>query len=168
MKNILNEHPILGSLAALLAGLVLGAFIFRGCRSGQNAASGDNGGAGEIWTCSMDPQVKQDRPGKCPICGMDLIKAQAGQTVTSDIDPDAVMLTDEALALAGVETCVVGSAQGDKQIRLFGKIEPDQRQQQSRSPNDLEMDHVFTPPATPYAAIYVLRLAIIPPPFLQD
>ena len=24
------------------------------------------------YTCSMDPQVVEDKPGKCPICKMDL------------------------------------------------------------------------------------------------
>ncbi|WP_137126104.1 heavy metal translocating P-type ATPase [Roseomonas sp. HF4] len=27
---------------------------------------------GTIWTCPMHPQVRQDRPGNCPICGMAL------------------------------------------------------------------------------------------------
>jgi len=27
-----------------------------------------------IYTCPMDPQIVQDHPGKCPICGMDLVK----------------------------------------------------------------------------------------------
>src|SRR5689334_19853793 len=26
------------------------------------------------YTCSMHPQVLQDKPGSCPICGMDLVK----------------------------------------------------------------------------------------------
>ena len=25
------------------------------------------------WTCSMHPQIRQPKPGKCPICFMDLI-----------------------------------------------------------------------------------------------
>jgi Cu(I)/Ag(I) efflux system membrane fusion protein len=29
--------------------------------------------AKQLWTCPMDPQVVQDHPGKCPICGMNLI-----------------------------------------------------------------------------------------------
>ena len=31
--------------------------------------------AREVYTCSMHPQVRLDRPGKCPICGMPLILA---------------------------------------------------------------------------------------------
>jgi len=28
--------------------------------------------AGAIYTCPMHPQIRQDRPGSCPICGMTL------------------------------------------------------------------------------------------------
>jgi len=27
----------------------------------------------KIYTCSMHPEVKSNKPGKCPKCGMDLI-----------------------------------------------------------------------------------------------
>ena len=37
---------------------------------------------GTIWTCPMHPQVRQDHPGPCPICGMalepELVSADAG------------------------------------------------------------------------------------------
>ena len=28
----------------------------------------------EIWYCPMHPQILYDHPGRCPICGMDLVK----------------------------------------------------------------------------------------------
>ena len=133
-KNILKEQKWTGYALMLVAGLVLG-LLLRGCVSCGSGAAGSDGGDedGAVWTCSMDPQVKQPQFGKCPICGMDLIKVKKGETPTSDIDPNAVMFSDEAMALANVETVVVGAPSGDKEIRLFGKIEPDQRQQQSQS-----------------------------------
>ena len=133
-KNILKEQKWLGYVLMLLAGLLLGVLL-RGCVScGNGTAAGEDGDEdGAVWTCSMDPQVKQPQFGKCPICGMDLIKVKKGETPTSDIDPNAVMFSDEAMALANVETIVVGAPSGDKEIRLFGKIEPDQRLQQSQS-----------------------------------
>ncbi|HAQ21578.1 MAG TPA: hypothetical protein DCR40_20465 [Prolixibacteraceae bacterium] len=30
--------------------------------------------AGVIYTCSMHPEVRSDKPGKCPKCGMTLIE----------------------------------------------------------------------------------------------
>lgn len=32
-----------------------------------------------IYTCPMHPQVQSDNPGKCPICGMTLVKKKEGQ-----------------------------------------------------------------------------------------
>lgn len=32
---------------------------------------------GTIYTCSMHPEIQQDRPGSCPKCGMRLVKAEA-------------------------------------------------------------------------------------------
>lgn len=29
-----------------------------------------------LYTCSMHPEVRSDRPGKCPKCGMELIKVE--------------------------------------------------------------------------------------------
>lgn len=30
----------------------------------------------DYYTCTMHPQIIKDKPGKCPICGMDLVKKQ--------------------------------------------------------------------------------------------
>jgi Cu(I)/Ag(I) efflux system membrane fusion protein len=39
--------------------------------------SGEQPRSGKIYyTCSMHPQIHQDKPGKCPICGMTLIKKE--------------------------------------------------------------------------------------------
>jgi hypothetical protein len=32
-----------------------------------------------VYTCSMHPEVKSDKPGKCPKCGMTLVVKPAGQ-----------------------------------------------------------------------------------------
>jgi cytoskeletal protein RodZ len=38
------------------------------------------GAATEYYTCTMHPQVHQAKPGKCPICGMDLVLHAADAT----------------------------------------------------------------------------------------
>lgn len=34
----------------------------------------------EVYTCPMHPEVKSDKTGKCPKCGMDLVKATEENT----------------------------------------------------------------------------------------
>lgn len=78
---------------------------------------------GQIWTCSMHPQVRKDKPGECPICGMPLIVA--GGTVSGSGDANAAMLqlSEHALAMASVETAGVEKRELAKEIRAIGKVQ---------------------------------------------
>ncbi len=40
--------------------------------SGAHRAAADNAPAGTLFTCPMDPEIVQEGPGSCPICGMAL------------------------------------------------------------------------------------------------
>jgi Cu(I)/Ag(I) efflux system membrane fusion protein len=78
-----------------------------------------------IWTCSMHPQIRMPQPGKCPICGMDLIPLT--QSGTASLDPDAVHMTPEAAQLANVQTSIVSKQTPVKEVRLYGKVQADER-----------------------------------------
>ncbi|PKB25360.1 Cu+-exporting ATPase [Novosphingobium kunmingense] len=43
---------------------------------------------GTIWTCPMHPEIRQDHPGPCPICGM----ALEPETVSADTRPSAELV----------------------------------------------------------------------------
>lgn len=83
----------------------------------------------EIWTCSMHPQIRLNHPGKCPICGMDLIPLR---TEASVVDSTTVHLSEDALQLANVSTSVVTMQNPVKQLRLYGKVQADERLLQSQ------------------------------------
>lgn len=78
----------------------------------------------------MHPQIHMDKPGQCPICGMNLIPLV--QNNISSIDPDAIQLTKEAAQLANVLTSVVIKQKPVKEIRLYGKVQADERLIQSQ------------------------------------
>jgi len=74
----------------------------------------------EIWTCSMHPQVRQQEPGDCPICGMDLIPAESSAT---GLAPNEFKMTENAMALANIQTTVIGEmSSSNSSIELSGKI----------------------------------------------
>lgn len=86
-----------------------------------------------VWTCSMHPQIKQDKPGKCPICGMDLIPLRKSGNSHENAAPSAIQLSEEAIALANVQTSRVSKENPVKEVRLYGKIAPDERSLQSQT-----------------------------------
>lgn len=74
----------------------------------------------QMWTCSMHPQIMQPGPGDCPICGMDLIPAESG---ADGLMADQFKLTENAMALANVQTSIVDNGKTDENvIKLSGKI----------------------------------------------
>jgi Cu(I)/Ag(I) efflux system membrane fusion protein len=97
----------------------------------------------QIWTCSMHPQIRQNEPGLCPICEMDLIPLEQN---TSD-DPLVLQMTNEAAKLSNVQTITVGetSSTADKIIQLSGKVKPDERlasSQVAHIPGRIEKLHI--------------------------
>lgn len=132
-------------IAFALGGFLLGWLLFSdGASSGQadgkeevahNHDHGSEQKEAEVWTCSMHPQIRQDKPGKCPICAMDLIplKKTAGAEGDASVDPEAIQLSEEAIALADVQTTRVSRENAIKRIRLYGKIAPDERSLQSQT-----------------------------------
>lgn len=115
MKKYIIYIGILG------IGLLLGWLLFGGNQGEESVHNhGETVEANQMWTCSMHPQIMQSEPGECPICGMDLIPVKAGE---AGLSTDQFKLTETAMALANVQTSVVGGTTVDgNRIRLSGKI----------------------------------------------
>ena len=135
IKDFLSRRDSKSILIGILIGILVVAIPVWLLRPSHDHSHGHDTEAegATTYTCSMHPQVKQDHPGKCPICGMDLIPAtHAHQAATHD-DPNSVTMSEEAMALANIETEVVGQGAARKEVRLFGKIQPDERLQQTQT-----------------------------------
>jgi len=130
----MNKKTILIASITLVVGLLAGWLIFGGNKSNshedhEHVKTEINGET--VWTCSMHPQIRQNEPGDCPICGMDLIPLDDDQN--ADIDPDAISMSPTAMQLASVSTAIVGKTNPVKQVRLNGKVQFDERLVYSQS-----------------------------------
>ena len=120
-KNVI--YLIIAVLIGLFAGWLL--FGTTSNSSSENKTSKEEKHSleehrSEIWTCSMHPQVRQQEPGDCPICGMDLIPAESSAT---GLAPNEFKMTENAMALANIQTTVIGEmSSSNSSIELSGKI----------------------------------------------
>lgn len=113
---------------AVIAGLLAGYLIF-GNKSGNNISADHDHSqeieSGQMWTCSMHPQIMQSEPGDCPICGMDLIPMESGD---GGLSVGQFNMSKKAMALANIRTTKIASGiSGDNTLNLSGTIEENEK-----------------------------------------
>jgi len=74
------------------------------------------------YTCSMDPQVVESSPGKCPICHMELTAVKKSQRQNSD----EIKLSPEQIQLGNIHVDTVGSGNFGSEMVLTGTVSFDQ------------------------------------------
>lgn len=74
------------------------------------------------YTCSMDPQVKENKPGKCPICKMELTPARK----SSKKDVDEIELSAQQIQLGNIQVDTVHNMPLGDQVTLPATLNFDQ------------------------------------------
>jgi Ni,Fe-hydrogenase I cytochrome b subunit len=67
---IMNKYIKYSFVAVVI--LVVGFGVYYGMNNYNTQPAVEK--ATEVYTCSMHPEIIQDEPGNCPICGMNLVK----------------------------------------------------------------------------------------------
>lgn len=70
--------------------LSIAAFIFaascnRGSSDAQKQPTMQESNKQVYYTCTMHPEVYSDQPGKCPKCGMELVKREVAVSDSTDL-----------------------------------------------------------------------------------
>lgn len=73
----------------------------------------------------MHPQIRQPKPGSCPLCGMDLVPVS--QDEEEDSGSWALTLSPHAQKLASIEVATVERRAVSREISLVGKVTPDEK-----------------------------------------
>jgi Cu(I)/Ag(I) efflux system membrane fusion protein len=82
--------------------------------------------AGSVFTCPMHPQIRQPAPGRCPICGMELVPAASG---AANLDEFSVKIEPAQRRLANIQTAQVESGALEATLQTVGVIAIDESRQ---------------------------------------
>lgn len=104
----------------IIIGLLLFTLVFAACKQRPSQQSIVKEQSEAYYTCSMHPQVHEEHPGNCPICGMKLIKVEL--TGSNSMTSAKIMLTAAQLQLAGIQTDTVREENTGLEKTLTGTV----------------------------------------------
>ncbi|MEW6077913.1 MAG: efflux RND transporter periplasmic adaptor subunit [Thermodesulfobacteriota bacterium] len=114
---------ITAAVALLLIAAFAGFFLGRGTHRPMAVSTEGKRieASPQVYTCSMHPQVRLNKPGKCPICEMPLIPADSAPP-SEGVTP-SLSLSSHALAMAAVDTVPVAYHELTHNLRAVGKVQ---------------------------------------------
>ncbi len=120
MKQILLLLPILSCLLCAL-----------GCKH----RTADNAHAlhavekvQEVYTCTMHPEILKDKPGKCPLCGMELVKKQTTMHMRDSIGLESLLQPTNEFVISSIPLTTMQQKKEQIEIAALGNITYDTRQ----------------------------------------
>src|SRR6266550_3762838 len=112
-------------LILLVAALAGGAGWFAAKHSPARRVEPSSGGRKVLfYQSAMHPWIKADRPGKCTICGMDLVPVYEGDK-GFDVGDGLVTLSSNSITVINVQTDEVRRQPLRHTLRVAGTIEDD-------------------------------------------
>jgi membrane fusion protein, copper/silver efflux system len=128
-----NKNVAIPLVLILLAGAAGGGYLLWQQKKGTPAKTDQAAQAQVVYTCAMHPFIIKDKPGSCPICGMQLIKkvaAPQGSGSTKEQEMLAhVSLSPTQRVMANIATVTVDRMPLSKEITATGIVQFDQSRQ---------------------------------------
>ncbi len=100
-------------------------FLLAGCKPNESPTVDPE----VYYTCSMDPQVVEYKPGKCPICKMELTPVK----INKGANQDELELSDQQITLGNIRTDTLEVSVLGEQLLLSATLNFDQRKTNSVS-----------------------------------
>ncbi len=115
MKRVLLLIFILTALLGIC--FAVGSHLQKEVQSNASAAPK------QLWTCAMHPQIVQDHPGLCPICGMPLTPLVTEMPKGELLHSTTVVIDPTVVQNMGVRTAKVMRGRLTKTLRVLGVLQ---------------------------------------------
>jgi Cu(I)/Ag(I) efflux system membrane fusion protein len=121
MRNILVKNVVI-----VMIGVGVNLILFTACRN-KKTIGVENTQNKELWTCSMHPEIIRDKPGTCPICGMDLVKKEDNATAINDIQLNDLLQPTDRFVVSSIPVTTIKKATEPVEIEALGTVAYDTR-----------------------------------------
>src|SRR5882672_10104089 len=111
--KILNKY-------ILLMLVVISSSIVVSCKNKKTPA--ETATKKELCTCSMHPEIIRDKPGTCPICGMELIKKEENATVINDIQLNDLLQPADRYVVSSIPVTILKRSAEPIEIDALGTV----------------------------------------------
>lgn len=112
---------------SIIAASLLLIILLIGCKDRNDPHAGHEA-AEETYTCPMHPQIVRDQPGKCPICGMDLVKKETDGKRSDSIDLESLLKPTNEFVISSIPVTTMKQSGQPVEIEALGTVTYDTRQ----------------------------------------
>ncbi|MES2330735.1 MAG: efflux RND transporter periplasmic adaptor subunit [Bacteroidota bacterium] len=81
----------------------------------------------QLWTCSMHPEIIRDKPGTCPICGMDLMRKEENATAIKNIELEDLLQPTDHFVISSIPVTVPTYNNQSIEVQALGTVAYDTR-----------------------------------------
>ena len=121
MKGIINTIKLCRYLLLIL---VIAA---AGCHSKVSKDNKPAVAARQLYTCPMHHEIIRDKPGNCPICGMELVPFGGDEKIITDVDLNTLLRPTNSYVLSTLPVTTVQQSEEQVEVEALGTITYDTR-----------------------------------------
>src|SRR5258705_2742428 len=121
MKDFLIKNILI-----LMIAVLINPIFFESCMNKKHTDTGSVQQR-ELWTCSMHPEIIRDKPGACPICGMELIKKEENATAINDIQLNDLLQPTDHYVVSSIPVTTLKRSAELIEVDALGTVSYDTR-----------------------------------------
>jgi membrane fusion protein, copper/silver efflux system len=102
--------------------------VFAACNNNRgNHAGHQQTATEELFTCPMHPDIIRNEPGKCPICGMNLVPKETERAKVSGISLESLLRPANEFVISSIPVIIIKKGAETVEINALGRVEYDTR-----------------------------------------
>lgn len=108
--------------------LLIGLFACDGKKKEDHSQHQQSASGIQLYTCPMHPEIIRDKPGNCPICGMQLVKKETDGRKITEVTIDELLKPTNEFVLSTIPVTTIQRKEEQIEIEALGNVGYDTRQ----------------------------------------